>query len=422
MGETGLERTQRRTIAVLFLSQLVGGLGVGIGIAVGVLFAARLTGQVASGLAGSTMVLGTALTAVPVSRLMQRHGRRAGLVAAYLTGAAGAALLAAAAVTSWVGWLFPGMFLFGGGTTANLQARFAAVDLATAERRGRSLSTVVWATTVGAVAGPVIAAAADGGFRGMGLPTMTGAFAVSGGAFALAALVVFVLLRPDPLTLARSQGAAQVRRGGTLAALRHIASVPAARFGLAGVAIGHFGMIALMSMTPVHLDHGAHGGTDLGVIGVVVSVHLAGMYALSPLAGWATDRLGRKPVIGCGMAMLVAACLVAAAFPHDVAAVTLSLGLLGLGWSASLIAGSTLVTDSVEPERRPASQGACDLTMGLAGALASGAAGLVLAALGFSVFALLCGLAIVVLLGLVLAVGTRDHHSQLVPSLDRVDR
>ncbi|MGW5670365.1 MFS transporter, partial [Micromonospora sp. NPDC003776] len=199
---------QRRTLRLLFVTQIIGGIGVTIGIAVGALLAARIAGTAVAGLAQSAAVVGAALLAVPVTRIMTGHGRRPGLAVAYLTGAAGGVLVVLAAVTRWVPLLFLGMLLFGGGTAANLQARYTAVDLAEPARRGRQLSLIVWATTIGAVAAPNFAALADHTTNGWGLPPLSGPFAFSAAAFVLAAVVLLILLRPDPLLTARRVAAA----------------------------------------------------------------------------------------------------------------------------------------------------------------------------------------------------------------------
>ncbi|PWR05443.1 MFS transporter, partial [Micromonospora acroterricola] len=199
---------QRRTLRLLFTTQIVGGIGVTIGIAVGALLAARIAGTAVAGLAQSAGVVGAALLAIPVTRIMARHGRRPGLVLAYAVGAVGGVLVVLAAATRWVPLLFLGMLLFGGGTAANLQARYTAVDLAEPARRGRQLSLIVWATTIGAVAAPNFAALADRVTTGWGLPPLAGPFAFSAAAFVLAGGVLLGLLRPDPLLTARRLAAA----------------------------------------------------------------------------------------------------------------------------------------------------------------------------------------------------------------------
>ncbi len=197
------DRIQGYTLRLLFGTQILGGVGTTIGISVGALLAARLGGVGVSGLGQSCVVVGAALLAVPVSRLMNARGRRPGLVLAYVTGALGALLVVTAARQHWLPLFFVGMLLFGGGSAANLQARYTAVDLSPPRRRGRQLSIIVWATTLGAVAAPNLVNLADRLVRPFGLPELTGPFVLSTLAFGLVALILTVLLRPDPLLVAR---------------------------------------------------------------------------------------------------------------------------------------------------------------------------------------------------------------------------
>ncbi|MEU7170789.1 MFS transporter [Micromonospora sp. BL1] len=402
---------QRRTVRLLFLTQIIGGIGVTIGISVGALLAARVAGTALAGLAQSAGVVGAALLAIPVTRLMAARGRRPGLVLAYAVGAVGGVLVVVATVTRLVPLLFVGMLLFGGGTAANLQARYTAVDLAEPQRRGRQLSLVVWATTIGAVAAPNFAALADETTRGWGLPALAGPFAFSAVAFTLTAVVLLVLLRPDPLLTARRLTAAEpapgvapavTRRGGMVAAWRTVRGRPAARLGIAAVAVGHLVMVAVMSMTPVHLGEWHSDEDVLPVVGLVLSLHIAGMYALSPVVGWLTDRVGRRPVILGGVALLLAACAVSGTAGHHTPLLSVGLTLLGLGWSGTMVAGSTLLSESVPTADRPGVQGLSDLLMGLAGAGAAAASGFVMRAVGYPTLTLLSAIAVVPLVALAL--------------------
>ncbi|WCN82912.1 MFS transporter [Micromonospora sp. LH3U1] len=413
---------QRRTLRLLFTTQIIGGIGVTIGIAVGALLAARIAGTAVAGVAQSAGVVGAALLAVPVTRIMARHGRRPGLVVAYAVGAVGGVLVVLAAATRWVPLLFLGMLLFGGGTAANLQARYTAVDLAEPARRGRQLSLVVWATTIGAVAAPNFAALADRATTGWGLPPLAGPFAFSSVAFVLAAVVLLGLLRPDPLLTARRLAAAEApadggggaataaapvgvrapRGAGMRAAWSVVRGRPAARLGIAAVAVGHLVMVAVMAMTPVRLGE-SHADADvLRLVGIVLSLHIAGMYAFSPVVGWLTDRLGRRAVILGGVGLLLAACAVAGTAGHDTPRLSVGLALLGLGWSGTMVAGSTLLSESVAADVRPSVQGLSDLIMGLAGAGAAVVSGFVMQFAGYPVLTLLAAVAAVPLVALAL--------------------
>lgn len=402
---------QRRVLRVLFLSQVLGGVGVSIGISVGALLAAEVVGVGSSGLAQSSAVVGAALLAVPAVRLMRRYGRRPGLVAVYLTAVVGALAVVAGVLVASVPLLFVGLFLFGGGTAGNNQARFVAVDLAPSARRARHLALIMWATTLGAVAGPNLAPLAGTALAGFGVPTLAAPFLFSAALFGLAALVVLALLRPDPLRLATrlqlsggmSSSADRGEPAGLRAALAVVTANQSARLGLSAMAVGHLVMIAVMAMTPVHILGAGHSDADtLRIVGLVISVHVVGMYAFSPVTGWLADRYGRRAVILGGVAVLLAACGVAGTAGHEPVQLTFGLFLLGLGWSGTMVAGSTLLSESVPRWLRPSAQGLADLVIGLAGAAAGSVAGLVLSWSGYPVLNLLAAIATVPLVALAL--------------------
>jgi MFS family permease len=396
---------QRRTLAVLVLTQMVGGIGVAIGIAVGALLAESLGGTAMSGLGQSALVIGAAVLALPVTRIMRVYGRRPGLVLAYLTGSIGAGVVLVAAWRGSILWLLVGLALFGGGNAANYQARYAAVDLADPAKRGRQLSFVVWATTIGSVIGPNVAPAADDAVHRFGAAPFSGPFAFSAVAFLVAAVGVFVFLRPDPLLTARRFFPAPPTAPptGILAAAREVAASPAARLGIASVAVGHMVMVGVMAMTPVHIRAGStdHGDT-LRIVGLVLSLHIAGMYAFSPITGWLTDKWGRRPVILTGVAFLLGACAVAGTAGHATPQLSLGLVMLGLGWSGTMVGGSTLVTESVGAVNRPSVQGLSDLVMGLAAASSGALSGLVVGWSSYGTLTVLAALATVPLIALAL--------------------
>lgn len=390
---------QRRTLRLLFLTQIISGIGLAIGSSVGALLAADIAGVGVSGAAVSANVLGAALFAVPAAAIVHRHGRRPSLAACYFLAAAGAILIVTAAVRGSIPLLFLGYLLFGGGSAAGLQARYAAVDLAPAPLRGRHLSLIVWGTTVGAVAGPSLAAPAGASLDGYGIPTLAGPFVFSALLFGVAALLLLLLLRPDPAVVAGEVlGSAgpkpHAARGATRTALGLIASRAPARLGVSAMAVGHVVMIGVMTMTPVHIRSAGHDAAHtLRIVGVVLSSHIAGMFAFSPLVGWLTDRLGRRPVIFAGIGLLLAACALAGTAGRETVPLAGSLMLLGLGWSATMVAGSTLLSESVPAELRPSAQGLSDLAMGLAGASAGALSGVVVQAWGYPTLTLLAALA-----------------------------
>jgi MFS family permease len=394
---------QRRTLRLLFVTQIISGVGFAIGSSVGALLAAEMAGVGLSGLAQSVSVVGAALFAIPATAIVRSHGRRPSLAAGFGVAAAGALIVVSAAVLNSLPLLFMGFFLFGGGTAASFQARYAAVDLAPAALRGRHLSLVVWATTLGAVAGPNLAPVAGTTLAPYGVPTLAAPFVFSAGLLALAAMLLLIFMRPDPMVVARNAESSQTgatapaqrddKRGGMGAALRFVAATPAARLGVSAMAIGHLVMVAVMAMTPVHIrDAGYDAAHTLRIVGVVISVHIAGMYAFSPVMGWLTDRLGRRSVIMGGIALLLLACGLAGTAGHNHTLLSIALMTLGLGWSATMVAGSTLLTESVPTGLRASSQGLSDLIMGLAGASAGALSGVVLFAWGYPTLSLLAAL------------------------------
>ncbi|MBK3586122.1 MFS transporter [Streptomyces sp. MBT57] len=375
---------QRRTSAVLVVSQILGGLGVAIGIALAPMLATEVTGSEAlSGLAPTASVAGTALLSLPLAALMTSRGRRPGLVLAYLIGALGGALVVLGTMVRSFPLLLLGMAAFGAGSSANLQARFAAADLVGPERRGRAISTVIWATTIGSVVGPNIAAPAGRVFRGTPVPESAGPYLWSAAAFLLAGVVVTVLLRPDPLLTARAlapQSPQGERKRSLRAGVAAVRESPMAKLALVAVTVSHTAMVSIMVMTPVHL--GGHGA-DLQLIGLVISGHIAGMYAFSPVMGWLADRFGRLSVIGLAVGLLSTAALLAGTAGPRHGQTALGLFVLGLGWSAGMIAGSALLTDSVPQEARAAVQGLSDLTMNAAAGIGGASAGVIVAQWGY---------------------------------------
>lgn len=390
---------QRRVLTVLAGTQALGGVGVSTSLAVSSLIAARMSGsETVGGMALTAVVLGAALAALVLARVATRSGRRPALTLGFGTGAVGAAGAVVAVTAGSAVGLLASLLLLGAASAAGLSARFAATDLAAPRHRARALALVVWATTVGVVAGPNLAGPAQALGVAAGLPAATGPFLLCALVFAAATAGIAGGLRPDPLVLARrldraadgAQAPPAVRGADVRAA---VASSPTALLGLAAVVLGHVVMIALMSMAPVHLDH---GGAALEVVGIVISVHVAGMYALSPLFGWLADRVGRFRVLALAALLLLAAALAcAAAGPHDTVLLGIGLALLGLGWSAGLIAGSTLLSESLPLPVRPRAQGLADVSMNVGGALAGIAAGLTVAVASFAVLAVAAAVLVV---------------------------
>ncbi|MGW1277444.1 MFS transporter [Streptomyces tsukubensis] len=412
-----LPALRRRVTVALVISQILGGLGIATGVALASVLAQEVSGTDAlSGLASTASVVGTALLSVPLAALMTARGRRAGLVLAYAIGVLGSGVVVLAAVVGSFPLLLLGLAAFGAASSANLQARFAAADLALPERRGRAISLVVWATTIGAVLGPNIAAPAGRSVSGLGIPREAGPFLWAAGVFLLAAVVLQAMLRPDPLLTARalSRETSDRTEGSLRSAVRAVRESPAALLALVSLAVAHTVMVSIMSMTPVALKH--HGG-GIELIGLVISGHIAGMYAFSPVMGWLADRYGRITVIGLAVGLLAVAALLAGTAGSSHSRVAAGLFVLGLGWSAGVVAGSALLTDSVPQAARAPVQGLSDLAMNASAGVGGALSGLVVSQLGYGYLNLMGALLLLPLV--VLAVRrafTRTGNGTPLPS------
>ncbi|MBZ4015262.1 MFS transporter [Streptomyces purpurogeneiscleroticus] len=388
---------QRRILTVLVLSQVLSGAGLAAGITVGALLAEEMLGSTGTaGLPSALFTGGSAFGAVAVGRLCQRWGRRPGLALGYGVGALGSLGVVVAAATADAVLLFVSLTVYGAGTATNLMARYAGADLAAPERRGRAVSTVLMATTLGAVAGPLLVTATGEVAHGWGIPRLAGPFALATVAFAAAAVLLGTLLRPDPLRLARTLAdAAALADAAVQADADPAPSTPARpdrRRLLAGTSVmvtGQLAMIAIMTMTPVHMR--AHGHST-GAAGLVIALHVAAMFLPSPLTGILVDRAGRLPVAAASGVTLCAAGAVAALAPaHSVPALATALVLLGLGWNFGLISGTALVTDALPAATRARTQGLLDVALAVAGASGGLSSGVVVVAGGFPLLALAGG-------------------------------
>ena len=374
---------QEKTVRVLATAQVLNGVGVAGTVAAGSLLVASITeSETLAGLAQTSSVLGAAALALPLARLTARGGRRLALSAGFVAGVIGSLFAIYGGSQKNIFFMLLGTFLVGAASAAGYQARFAAVDLATNETRAKQLSFVVWGSTVGAVTGPNLMEPAGNLAESIGLPRLTGPYVVSAVTLSLAILVIQFFLRPDPfLTAVKQSGLVTKPKGATKAALHHIRSNDRALFAILSIAIGHVAMVSIMVMTPVHM---AHVDVTLTIIGLVISIHVLGMYAFSPMVGALSDRLGRVRVIQIGVITLLLSSIISGIARAD-DAITLGIGLflLGLGWSCTLIAGSAFLTESVSPEMKTSSQGASDLVMNLSGAGGGALAGVIIGTLSY---------------------------------------
>lgn len=381
-----LAAAQRRTVRVLAAGQVLSGVAFGSTLSLGALLAADLSGEESlSGFATAAVTVGAALTAIPLARLAARRGRRVALTTGNVAALSGIALVILAAATRAFPLLLVGIAMIGAGNAATLQSRFAATDLSTTDRRGRDLATVVWATTVGGVVGPLLLAPGELLGASIGMPRLTGAYLFSLLAQACAFALYVLVLRPDPLLLAQRLDR---ERAPTDRASSEVDRPRIARFAMLAVAASHVTMAAVMAMTPVHLSHIVAPDAVTVAVGVTISLHVFGMYGLSPVFGILADRVGRIPVILLGQVLLAAALTVASTGADSQAGVLIALLLLGLGWSAATVAGSALLTEATPLAARPRRQGRSDTLMTGSAAVGSVLAGLILGLVGYGGLAL----------------------------------
>ena len=387
--------SHRLTLAKLFTAQLFSGAGIASGYAVGGLLAEQITGRTAmAGFAQMSVILGAGLVAYPLATLAGRYGRRTALTLGFGTGTLGAGVVLVGVAVGFLPLFMLGMMLCGSSTAAGLQARYAASDTADPQRPGRAMSIVIWATTVGSVLGPNFTEPGSRLGDFLGINPLSGPYLISMGCFALAALAAFSLGSQRTAARAAAQGTApaaaqaaspaQTDRPSLGESLRYLLSRPVARYAVITVITGQMIMTNVMVMTPVHMDHQHF---DLTAVGIVVSIHIMGMYVFSPVFGWMSDRWGPRTVITVGM-VVYAVTIVLGIYDSllptsNFLILNTALFLLGVGWSMFLIGGSSLLVKSVDERMRVPLQGVSDSAMNLGGALMAAFAGTLLNAGGF---------------------------------------
>ncbi|KQM16524.1 MFS transporter [Plantibacter sp. Leaf171] len=404
-------RVQRRTLTVVVISQVLGGAGLAAGVTVGALLVQDVLGSTSlAGVAAALLTLGSALTAFLVGRVTQRRGRRIGLGLGFAAGGVGAIGVVLAATTALVPLLFLSLFVYGAGTATNLQARYAGTDLATPARRGTAISVAMVSTTLGAVAGPNLVEPLGAFATGFGLPALAGPFLLAAVAYLAAGTAFLVLLRPDPFLLARRLDAELAKLDSVSAGASTGRDQPAAGprprpgvgayVGAAVMVVTQIAMVAVMTMTPVHMRAHHHG---LGEVGLVIGIHIAAMYLPSLVTGVLVDRIGRTPMaIAAGVTLLLAGVTGALAPADSLGLLILALALLGLGWNFGLIAGTALVVDHTVPANRARTQGTLDVLIALAGAGAGVMSGVVMAGVGYGALSIAGGVLALLLIPVLL--------------------
>lgn len=382
----------KRTLFVVSISQIFGGAGLAAGVTVGALLAQQMLGTDAyAGLPSALLTLGSAGAALFVGRLSQRYGRRTGLTAGFLIGGLGAIGIIIAAIMNSVFLLFTSLLVYGAGSATNLQARYAGTDLANRTQRATAVSVAMVFTTFGAVAGPNLVNVMGNYALSIGFPSLTGPFILAAAAYILAGVVLFIMLRPDPLIVARAieatkQEIAEKRHSAT----EHTGNKRGITVGAATMILTQVVMVAIMTMTPVHMSHHGHG---LGAVGLVIGFHIGAMYLPSLVTGVLVDRIGRTAMVIASGATLFLAGLIAAFAPGDsMVLIIVALSLLGLGWNFGLISGTALLVDSTDTSTRAKTQGTVDVLIALSGAAGGALSGVVVAGSSFLVLSIAGGI------------------------------
>ncbi|WOO47807.1 MFS transporter [Bacillus subtilis] len=370
----------KRTLFVVSISQIFGGAGLAAGVTVGALIAQQMLGTDAfAGLPSALFTLGSAGSALIVGRLSQRYGRRTGLSAGFMIGGLGAIGVIMAAIINSIFLLFISLLIYGAGTATNLQARYAGTDLANHKQRATAVSITMVFTTFGAVAGPSLVNVMGDFALSIGVPSLAGPFILAAAAYMLAGVVLFIMLRPDPLVIARTIEVANEEPGdkGHLAATEHTENKKGIIVGATVMVLTQIVMVAIMTMTPVHMRHHGH---DLGAVGLVIGFHIGAMYLPSLVTGVLVDRLGRTAMaISSGTTLLLAGVIAAFAPGDSMVLLVIALSLLGLGWNFGLISGTALIVDSTDTATRAKTQGTVDVLIALSGAAGGALSGMIVA-------------------------------------------
>jgi len=385
----------RRTLLIVVISQIFGGAGLAAGITVGALLAQNMLGTDSfTGVPAALFTLGSAGAALLVGQLSQRFGRRLGLATGFLLGGIGAIGVVISALTNNVLLLLVSLLIYGAGTATNLQARYAGTDLANSKQRATAISIAMVSTTFGAVAGPNLVDVMGRFAMSIGVPALAGPFILAAVAYIIAGMVLLVFLRPDPLIVAKAIATdVQNQNERNLIDANSISLAINKRGIMVGATVmvlTQIVMIAIMTMTPVHMRHHGH---NLKAVGIVIGFHVGAMYLPSLLTGILVDKIGRKVMALASGATLLAAAIVAAIAPADsILVLIIALSLLGLGWNFGLISGTALILDSTHPSTRAKTQGSVDVLIALAGASGGALSGMVLAYSSYTTLSLAGGI------------------------------
>jgi predicted MFS family arabinose efflux permease len=387
LDEAARDRARRRTRWTLSAGVALGSTGHIAAVTVATIVAQDMLGSpTLAGAPSSTVVLGAAAGALLLSSVMARRGRRIGLAGGYAIGVFGALIAALAVLTRSFPLLLGGTFLIGFGNSSNLLSRYAAADLVPIARRASAIGFVVWGSTVGSVVGPWLVPISSELAKGVGLPSLVGPYLVPVLFVGAAAVLSFALLRPDPTALA-DESAIHHKTAAAAASLRELFDRPSVLAAIVALVIGQFTMVLIMTMTPLHMTSHGHG---LAAVGLLLSAHTAGMYALAPVSGRLTERFGSVQTIFLGTAALIASGVLAAIAPPDGGTILFAaLFLLGFGWNLGFVAGSAMLSSGLAFADRTRLQGFADALIWSTSAVASLGSGVIVATAGYTGLSLL---------------------------------
>lgn len=398
-----LKSLYRRVLLVVSLSQIFGGAGLAAGITVGALLAQQMLGTDAyAGVPSALFTLGSAGAAFIVGKLSQRYGRRIGLSTGFIVGGLGAIGVVLATLMNSIVLLFASLLIYGAGTATNLQARYAGTDLANNKQRATAISTTMLMTTFGAVLGPNLVEWMGKVALSIGIPALAGPFLLSALAFIMAGLVLFTMLRPDPLEIAKAIEAhkQKMNKENQVPSLPISSNKRGLAVGATVMVLTQIVMVAIMTMTPVHMKHHGHG---LAEVGIVIGFHVGAMYLPSLVTGILVDKIGRTAMsIASGITLLLAGVVAAFAPSDSMVLLIVALSLLGLGWNFGLISGTAQIVDATEPSTRAKTQGKMDVFVALAGASGGALSGMVVANSSYAALSLAGGLLSLVLIPVVI--------------------
>jgi MFS family permease len=351
------------------------------------------------GVPNAAGVAGTAIGVVVLTRLMSRRSRRAGLLLGAAVGTSGAALATAGAATGALWAVLAGMLLLGVGNAGAQLSRYAAADLYPVPRRGFALGAVVWAGTIGAVGGPLLLAPVTHAAHLLGLPPLAGAFGFALGCLLVAGIAATLVVR-RPLSATDDAEAAAWPA-------RTLVGLPEVRLALVAMLTAQVVMVGIMTAAPLDLHEHGHG---MGMVGLVLSAHTLGMFALAPLSGRLTDAYGGRRVIGAGLATLAgSAVLVVSTSTAGVPGLPLALFLLGYGWNLVMVGASGLLVGGLPAAVQPRAQGMVEAASWGCAALATVASTAALGAAGYAPLAAAAGALVLAPTALLAAQRTAKH-------------